>query len=81
MPADLKLSELAVGASAVVRTCPPAAALLRLREMGVLPGTRVTLVRTAPLGDPLEITVRGYHLTLRKSEAALITVEPAEGTP
>jgi ferrous iron transport protein A len=74
----MKLSELAVGASAVVREFPKGgAAFIRLREMGLLAGTRVTLVRTAPLGDPLEIKVRGYHLTLRKSEAEHILVEPA----
>lgn len=74
----MKLSELAVGASAVVREFPRTdAAFLRLREMGLVAGTRVTLVRTAPLGDPLEIKLRGYHLTLRKSEAAEILVEPA----
>jgi ferrous iron transport protein A len=44
--------------------------------MGLLVGTRVTLVRTAPLGDPLELKVRGYHLTLRKADAANILVEP-----
>ncbi len=74
----MKLSELAVGASAVVREFPKAgAAFLRLREMGLVTGTRVTLVRTAPLGDPLELKVRGYHLTMRKAEAAEILVEPA----
>jgi ferrous iron transport protein A len=74
----MKLSELAVGASAVVRDFPKnGAAFIRLREMGLLAGTRVTLVRTAPLGDPLEIKVRGYHLTLRKSEAEHVVVEPA----
>jgi Fe2+ transport system protein FeoA len=73
-----RLSSLTVGASAVVRDYPKTgAAFVRLREMGLLPGTRVTLVRTAPLGDPLEIKVRGYHLTLRKSEAEHIVVEPA----
>jgi ferrous iron transport protein A len=78
MPAEIKLSELAVGASATVRTYPKSAAsFLRLREMGVLPGTIVTLVRTAPLGDPIEIKVRGYHLTLRKSEADHVVVEPS----
>jgi ferrous iron transport protein A len=76
---ELKLSELAVGSSAVVRGYPKSGeAFLRLREMGVLPGTSVTLVRTAPLGDPIEIKVRGYHLTLRRSEAAHIVVEPAK---
>lgn len=72
----MKLSELAVGASAIVREFPKAGpAFVRLREMGVLAGTKVTLVRTAPLGDPLEIKVRGYHLTLRKSEAEHVVVE------
>ena len=77
MSASIKLSELAVGASAVVREFPKTGpAFVRLREMGLLAGTRVTLVRTAPLGDPLEIKVRGYHLTLRKSEAEHVLVEP-----
>ncbi len=72
----MKLSELAVGATAVVRDFPKTgAASLRLREMGLLAGTRVTLVRTAPLGDPIEIKLRGYHLTLRKSEAEHVVVE------
>ncbi|MEO5961085.1 MAG: FeoA family protein [Opitutaceae bacterium] len=74
----MKLSELAVGASAVVREYPKTGtAFVRLREMGLLVGTRVTLIRTAPLGDPLEIKFRGYHLTLRKSEAEHVTVDPA----
>jgi ferrous iron transport protein A len=74
----MKLSELAVGASAVVREFPKTgSAFVRLREMGLLAGTKVTLVRTAPMGDPLEIKVRGYHLTLRKSEAEHVVVEPA----
>lgn len=74
----MKLSELAVGASAVVRDFPKTGTtFLRLREMGLLTGTRVTLIRTAPLGDPIEIKLRGYHLTLRKSEAEHVLVEPA----
>jgi ferrous iron transport protein A len=74
----MKLSELAVGTSAVVREFPKAgAAFVRLREMGLLAGTRLTLVRTAPLGDPIEIKLRGYHLTLRKSEAEHVLVDPA----
>ena len=72
----MKLSELAVGATAVVREFPKAGtAFIRLREMGLIAGTRVTLVRTAPLGDPLEIKLRGYHLTLRKAEAEHVIVE------
>ena len=74
----MKLSDLAVGASAVVREFPKSgAAFIRLREMGLLTGTKLTLVRTAPLGDPIEIKLRGYHLTLRKSEADHVLVDPA----
>ena len=47
---------------------------LRLMEMGVLPQTRIKLIRKAPLGDPLEIEIRGYKLSLRKSEAKQIFV-------
>lgn len=72
----MKLSELAVGASAVVREMPKTGnAFVRLREMGMLAGTRVSLVRIAPMGDPLEIKLRGYHLTLRKSEAEHVLVD------
>ncbi|OHE78712.1 MAG: FeoA family protein [Verrucomicrobia bacterium RIFCSPLOWO2_12_FULL_64_8] len=77
MPSLLKLSALPVGTQAVVRELPKqGSAFLRLREMGMLPGTILTLVRTAPLGDPLEIQVRRYNLTLRKSEAEHVVVEP-----
>lgn len=50
----------------------------RLMEMGLLVGTRVELVRFAPLGDPVEIKVRGYNLTLRKNEADQIFVRTNE---
>ena len=46
----------------------------RLGEMGLIVGTPVRVVRTAPMGDPLELRVRGYNVSLRKSEAALITI-------
>jgi len=79
MAALIRLSELAIGASAHVREFNlTGTSGLRLREMGLLVGSAVTLVRTAPLGDPLELKVRGYHLTLRKSEAEHILVEPHE---
>ena len=77
MAATLPLSALTIGSSAVVRDFPKAgAAFVRLREMGLLAGARVTLVRTAPLGDPIEIKLRGSHLTLRKTEADHVLVEP-----
>ena len=47
----------------------------RLLEMGLLVGTSVQLVRFAPLGDPVEIKVRGYYLTLRRADAELILVQ------
>jgi ferrous iron transport protein A len=49
----------------------------RLLEMGLLVGTPVQLVRFAPLGDPVEIKVRGYHLTLRRHDAEQIWVQSA----
>jgi ferrous iron transport protein A len=74
----VKLTELAPGASGVVRALGPQQPhTTRLREMGLLPGTRVTLIRTAPLGDPIEIKLRGYHLTLRRAEAEHVLVDPA----
>ncbi len=80
MSSVVKLSDLAVGSRAIVHGFPgQGAAFLRLREMGVLPGTSITLVRTAPLGDPLEIQVRGYSLTLRKSDAEHVTVDVPNG--
>ncbi len=72
------LDRLAPGERGVIASvdCPPAVAR-RLMELGILPGTEVEMVRRAPLGDPLEITVRGIHLSLRKSEAKHIEVSPS----
>lgn len=47
----------------------------RLLEMGLSSGAEIEVLRFAPLGDPMEIFVRGFHLTLRKSEAALVELE------
>ncbi len=47
----------------------------RLFDMGITPGAEVFLRKRAPLGDPIEITLRGYELTLRKTEAACVKVE------
>ena len=79
MSGPLNLSELAVGASATVTSFSETGPItVRLREMGVLPGTKITLVRIAPLGDPMEFKVRGYNLSLRRKDAAMVLVE-AEG--
>ena len=47
----------------------------RLFDMGVTPGAEILLRKKAPLGDPIEVTIRGYELTLRKTEADLVTME------
>lgn len=70
------LTSLAVGSAATVSEIKvPPENRGRLLEMGLLVGTPVELVRFAPLGDPVEIKVRGYHLTLRKNEAEQIWVK------
>jgi Fe2+ transport system protein FeoA len=69
----MTLDQLALGTEGTVKgfnsTSP---SLSRLREMGLLPGTKIKLVRRAPLGDPLDFVVRGYHLSLRQVDAALV---------
>jgi Fe2+ transport system protein FeoA len=49
----------------------------RILEMGLLPGTTVTVVRLAPMGDPIDLKVRGYHLSIRRQEARQIEIDPA----
>jgi Fe2+ transport system protein FeoA len=69
------LASLTPGARAVVTSIQiPPASRGRLLEMGLLVGTTVELVRFAPLGDPVEIKVRGYHLSLRRHEAEQVMV-------
>ncbi len=51
---------------------------LRLMEMGLIGGTEIRVVRLAPLGDPMHVTLWGYHLSLRKNEAARVRVEPCQ---
>ncbi len=70
------LDSLQPGEKAVVQSLDgDLEASARLMEMGLLPGTPVEVVRFAPLRDPIEITLRGYHLSLRRAEAAGIIVE------
>ncbi|HEY5895403.1 MAG TPA: FeoA family protein [Chthoniobacterales bacterium] len=73
------LSDLTPGGRAkVVRFLGDSVRTQRLREMGLVPGTTVKFVRLAPLGDPLEIELRGYKLSLRKHEAELIEIQLLE---
>jgi ferrous iron transport protein A len=69
------LNTLAHGTEArVVSVNGEGAVARRLMEMGVVPGAPVCVIKAAPLGDPIEVRVRGYHLALRRAEAQTITV-------
>jgi len=72
-----KLSDLLPGGRAVIRRVSGEARFARrLMELGLVPGTHVKLVRRAPMGDPIELLVRGTHFSIRDSEAARIYVDP-----
>ncbi len=76
----MTLNELKIGAAAVITAVGGDGALrCRLLDMGIIPKTRVTLQKVAPMGDPIEIRVRGYELTLRVEEAEKIEVEVDAG--
>ncbi len=68
---DLKIGQSgeisAVGGSGPLR--------LRFLDMGLIPGTKVLLQKVAPMGDPIQIQVRGYELTIRREDAAMISVQ------
>ena len=75
----MTLKELAVGKSAVVKTVGGSGALRQhFLDMGLIPGAQVTLVKLAPMGDPMELRIHGYELTLRLDDAAQIEIDPAE---
>jgi len=72
------LDQLAPGSRGVVKVIAAEnGARRRLLEMGFVPGTPLRVVRLAPLGDPMQIELHGYHISLRRSEARAILVEPA----
>ena len=72
----MTLDQLHVGESGVIRAVGGQGALRRhFFDMGLTPGTWVTLRKTAPMGDPVELELRGYELTLRLADAADITIE------
>ncbi len=77
---EKKLSEFVIGEVGVIIKVEGEGRLRRrLFDMGVTPGAKVTLVKKAPLGDPIEVTIRNYELTLRKTEAELVTLKLEEG--
>ena len=72
---DRTLRDVAIGDTATVRRLTGEGALKRhIMDMGIIKGTSVFVRKVAPLGDPIEVTVRGYELSLRKSEAESILV-------
>lgn len=73
---EKRLSEFSIDETGVIRLVGGDGKIRRrLFDMGVTPGAEVYLRKRAPLGDPIEITLRGYELTLRKSEADVVTME------
>lgn len=70
------LDTFAIGENGVVKSVTGEGKIKRrLFDMGITPGAEIHMRKRAPLGDPIEITIRGYELTLRKTEAACVTME------
>src|SRR5215207_2280364 len=79
-PAAVTLDALEAGRHARVAAVRGSGAVARrLMEMGFVPGAPVRVIKAAPLGDPLEVRVRNYHLALRRSEAQTISVVMSDG--
>lgn len=75
----MTLDLLPVGSTGVIKTVGGEGILrLRLLDMGLIPHTRVTVTKIAPMGDPMELELRGYVLTLRKEDAHNIEVEVSQ---
>lgn len=79
MEKPMTLRDLSIGVPAVITAVGGEGALrLRFLDMGMTPGTRVRVQKVAPMGNPIQIQIRGYELTLRTEDAALIAVRLAE---
>jgi len=77
----MTLKELKTGKTAVIRDVGGEGALRQhFLDMGMIPGAEVTLIKLAPMGDPMELSIHGYSLTLRLADADKITVEPVDKT-
>ena len=71
-----RLSDFTIGETGLIKMVKGEGRIRRrLFDMGVTPGAEVVLIKKAPLGDPLEVKIRGYDLTLRKDEAILVELE------
>jgi ferrous iron transport protein A len=77
-PGRIPLAQLPIGVRARLCEAGPGSSIAsRLADLGFVPGTLLSVVRRAPLGDPVEIDIRGYRLCLRLSQIAVLDVEPA----
>ncbi len=75
----MTLNEIPIGKSGIITSVGGEGALrLRLLDMGLIPKTKVTVQKIAPLGDPIEIMIRGYELTIRIADAQMIEVEGSD---
>ena len=73
---EMTLDQMEVGQKGkIVKLVKQGVTRKALLEMGVLPNTEVTIIRSAPLGDPLELLIQGYHLSIRKEYAKMVVVE------
>ncbi len=73
---EMTLDQMEVGQKGrIVKLVKQGATRKALLEMGILPNAEVTIIRSAPLGDPLELLIQGYHLSIRKVDAQMIIVE------
>ena len=73
----MNLSQLAVGSAGIVTSIGGEGALRQhILDMGVIPGQKIEVVKLAPLGDPMELEIRGYSLTMRLADAENIEIEP-----
>jgi Fe2+ transport system protein FeoA len=72
----MTVDDLQIGQKGVISTVGGEGALrLRFLDMGLIPGTIVRLQKVAPMGDPIQIQVRGYELTIRREDARMIAIE------
>ena len=75
---SLSLDKVPIGSRVKVKDISGSSFKRRLMDMGIVPGSEISIEGKAPLGDPIEILVRGYRLTLRKNEAMCVLVQSKE---
>ena len=75
---SVSLDKVPIGSKVKVKDISGSSFKRRLMDMGIVPGLEISVEGKAPLGDPIEVLVRGYRLTLRKSEAMSVLVEEVQ---